>query len=179
MELLIAVSIFSVISIAIYSTFASGLMVLRRANNIDIARQRLLLKQERIARELRQMPACRKPLFYASAFMISFPYLSDHTPCRMTYYFDGSRKALMRAVEKIEDITDSEGQIERGVKTKESTFFVDDIEDFRLEYLYLDDHTHGYCWTDEWPYDYKPIAVKIIITDDKQEYVKTIFLPVS
>ncbi|MDD5504830.1 MAG: prepilin-type N-terminal cleavage/methylation domain-containing protein [Candidatus Omnitrophica bacterium] len=177
-ELLIAVSIFSVISVAIYSTFSSGLMVLRRANNIDTSRQRLLLKTERIARELRQMPAFRKPLSGGLAFMVSFPYLSDHMPCRVTYFFDDSRKALMRAVEKIEDITDSKGQIEREVKTKESTVFIDSLEGFRLEYFYLDEQTREYYWRDEWPDGHMPVAVKMIITDREQEYVKTIILPV-
>ena len=95
-ELLIAVSIFSVVSIAIYSTFSSGSSVLRRIKNIDLAQQKILLKAERFSRQLREQPDCRKKLFLGAKSKISFAGNLNYFPSRITYYFDGPSLCLMR-----------------------------------------------------------------------------------
>ena len=116
-ELLIAVSIFSVVSIAIYATFSSGASVLRRVKNIDLVQQTMLLKIERFSRELRELPGCRKQLFSGIKTKISFPGNSDYIPCRITYYFDSSSFCLMRVVDKLSQIITPEGKIDTQFKS--------------------------------------------------------------
>lgn len=175
-ELLIAVSIFSVASIAIYSTFSSGTSVLRRVKNIDFTHQRILLKAERFSRELRELPGCRKQLFLGVKTKISFPGNLDYIPCRITYYFDSSSFYLMRVVDKLSQIITPEGKVDAQFKSK-PTVFLSKIKEVKFSYLNLDPVKNEYKWIDEWRQDYLPAAVKLTVTSQIQEYVWTIFLP--
>jgi prepilin-type N-terminal cleavage/methylation domain-containing protein len=178
-ELLIAVSIFSVVSIAIYSTFNSGITVFRRVKNIDFTRQRILLKGERLARELRQQQLNRKPLFIGAKARISFASLSDYAPCRVTYYFDNLNNSLMRAVESMPEIITSTGAIDPDIKAKDKSAFLKNVKEVQFAYLFLDLQKNEYVWLEEWPYEYLPIAVNITIVDEEEKYVKTVFLPTA
>ncbi len=175
-ELLIAVSIFSVVSIAIYSTFSSGASVLRRLNNIDFIQQRILLKSERFSRELRELPGCRKQLFSGSKTKISFPGNSDDIPSRITYYFDNSSLCLMRVVDKLSQIITPEGKVDARFKSKPAVF-LSKIKEVKFSYLNLDLIKNEYNWIDEWTQDYLPAAVKLAVTSQTGEYVSTVFLP--
>jgi len=175
-ELLIAVSLFSVASIAIYSTFSSGASVLRRVKNIDFIQQKILLKTERFSRELRELTACRKQLFLGTKTKISFPGNSDYVPCRITYYFDNSSLCLMRAADKLSQIITPEGKVDAQLKSKPAVF-LSKIKEVKFTYLNLDSVKNEYNWKDEWPQDYLPAAVKLTITSQTQEYASTIFLP--
>lgn len=176
MELLIAVSIFSVVSIAIYSTFSSGLSVLRRVKYIDFKQQKILLKQERFSRELRESCQCRKPLFLGNKMKISFCGIVDYVPSRITYYFDNASGSLMRNSDRLMDIITSEGSVEPELKSK-PTVFVSGIKGARFLYLYLDLKKKTYSWSEEWTEISLPIAVKMIISTEAREYATTVFLP--
>lgn len=175
-ELLIALSIFSVVSIAIYSTFSSGTSVLRRLKNVDFTQQRILLKAERFSRELRGFPGCRKQLFEGMKTKISFPGNSDYIPCRITYYFDGPSFCLMRVVDKLSQIITPEGKVDAQFKSK-PTVFLSKIKEVKFSYLNLDPIKKEDGWIDEWKQDYLPVAVKLSITSQTQEYAWTVFLP--
>jgi prepilin-type N-terminal cleavage/methylation domain-containing protein len=175
-ELLIAVSIFSVVSIAIYSTFSSGASVLRRVKNIDLSQQKILLKTEKLARELREQPGYHKQLFWGTKISISFPGSLDYFPCRVTYYFDSSSLCLMRVVDKLNDILTPEGKIDLELKSKPSVF-LSRVKGIKFAYFYLDSKKNEYFWSEEWREDNLPVAVKFIITSQNQEYAATVFLP--
>ncbi|MDD5108527.1 MAG: prepilin-type N-terminal cleavage/methylation domain-containing protein [Candidatus Omnitrophica bacterium] len=178
-ELLIAVAIFSVVSIAIFSTFSSGAAVLRRVKTIDFSRQKTLLKIERFSRELRILPDCRKHLFLGAKTKISFPGNVDYIPCRITYYFDSSALCLMRVVDKLSEIITSEGKVEAEFKSKPEVF-LSNVKGIKLRYFKKPDiNKNEYIWMDEWNQNYLPMpgAIELTINTDDQEYVSTIFLP--
>lgn len=177
-ELLIAVSIFSVVSIAIYSTFSSGNAVLRRVKNIDLGQQKVLLKMERFSRQLREQAVYKKNLFSGAKTKISFGANSDYFPCRTTYYYDGASLCLMRVVDKLNEIITAEGKIDPEFKSKPQVF-ISGIKEVSFLYLYLDLKENKYAWKDEWLQDYLPFAVKLTVTGQNQEYVTTIFLPTT
>ncbi|MCX5698127.1 MAG: prepilin-type N-terminal cleavage/methylation domain-containing protein [Candidatus Omnitrophica bacterium] len=175
-ELLIAVGIFSVVSIAIYSTFSSGAAVLRRIKNTDLTQQRILLKTERLSRELRQQPACRKQLFQGDKTKISFCANLDNFPHRLTYYFDSSALALKRVADKLDAIIDEGGNLDPELHSP-AVIFLPKVKEASFSYLYLDLTKDAYLWTDQWQQDYLPLAVKFIILTDQQKYESTVYLP--
>jgi prepilin-type N-terminal cleavage/methylation domain-containing protein len=175
-ELLIAVTIFSVVSIAIYSTFSSGAAVLHRVKNIDLGQQKILLKTEKLARELREQPGYRKQLFWGTKTSLSFPASLNYAPCRITYYFNSSSLCLMRVVDELNDILTTEGRVDTEFKSKPSVF-LSKVNGVKFTYLYLDPKKNEYYWAEEWSGEYLPIAVKFIITSQNQEYASTVFLP--
>jgi len=175
-ELLIAVAIFSVVSIAIYATFSSGMSVLRRLKNIDLTQQKILLKTERFSRELREQPACRKQLFQGDKNKISFCANIDYFPYRLTYYFDSSTNALKRVADKLNEIIKEDGSLDPEFHSP-SVIFISKVKEVRFSYLYLDLTKDTYLWTDEWKEDYLPYAVKFIIFSEEQNYESTVYLP--
>ena len=177
-ELLIALSIFAVVSIAIYSTFNSGMTVLRRVRNIDLAQQNVLLKEERFAKELRQQVVLRKPLFSGAKDRISFGAIVDNTPGRLTYLFDSSAQALTRSFDALVGIIDSEGKVDPGLKSKPA-LFLSKVREIKFSYLYLDLTKNAYTWTEEWKEGFLPLAVKLNISTEKQNYATTVFIPAA
>jgi prepilin-type N-terminal cleavage/methylation domain-containing protein len=175
-ELLIAVAIFSVVSIAIYATFSSGLAVSRRLKNTDLSQQRILLKTERFSRELRQQPACRKQLFQGDKTKVSFCANIDNYPYRLTYYFDRLSNTLKRVADKLDEIIDEGGNLNPEFHSP-AVIFLPKIKEVKFSYLYLDLSKNAYLWTEQWANDYLPLAVKFIISDEKQKYESTVYLP--
>jgi len=174
-ELLIAVSIFSVVSIAIYATFSSGASVLRRVKDVDLVQQRVLLKIERLSRELREIPACRKQLFLGSKSKITFAGISDYFPSRIAYYFESESSSLMRVVDRLDLIITLEDKVDLELKAK-PVIFLSKLKEVRFEYLKLDLLKNIYMWMPQWQQDYLPLAVKITVVTKTQEYVSTVFL---
>jgi prepilin-type N-terminal cleavage/methylation domain-containing protein len=177
-ELLIAVSIFAVVSIAIYSTFSSGAAVLRRVKNTDFTQQKILLKTERFSRELREQAVYKKNLFQGSMTKISFLANSDYIPCRITYYYDSSSLCLMRVVDKLSLIITPEGKVDPEFKSKPQVF-LSKVKKVKFAYLYLDLKKNEYSWADGWLQDNLPVAVKLTVGTGNQEYDSTIFLPTA
>lgn len=175
-ELLIAVGIFSVVSIAIYSTFFTGSAVLRRINNLDLAQQRILLKTERLSRQLRQQPASRKQLFQGDKTKISFCANIDYFPSRLTYYFDSASLTLKMAVDRLDDIIDEEGKLDPQLHSP-AKIYLTKVKEASFSYLYLDLSKNSYLWKQEWKEDFLPLAVKFIITFEKKKYESTVYLP--
>jgi prepilin-type N-terminal cleavage/methylation domain-containing protein len=177
-ELLISVAIFSVISIAVYSTFASGAKVLRKASKIDLTLQKFLLKEEKFSRELRETTACRKQLFAGKPEKLIFSGTQNELPCRITYYFDKSTQSFIREVDKLSEIIAQESEFGGELKTERSTF-LKNIENARFSYYYLDLKKNKYVWEEEYKLKDLPIAVKLIITNQGKDYVTTVFLPIA
>ncbi len=177
-ELLIAVAIFSVVSIAIYSTFSSGSAVLRRIKSVDLAQQGILLKTERLSRELREQPACRKKLFQGDKTKVSFCANINYLPCRLTYYFDSQALSLKRVADKLNEIIDEEGKLDSKLHSP-ATIYLAKVKEVRFSYLYLDLAKNAYVWTEEWQQEYLPQAVKFIIFTEKQKYESTVYLPTA
>jgi type II secretory pathway pseudopilin PulG len=176
-ELLISVGIFSVISIAVFSTFSSGLKVLRKTKMVDLARQKIFLKEERFSRELRESGPCRKKLFSGKSAKISFSGTQNYLPCRITYYFDETTQSILREVDKLSDIIAAERD-ETDLKPQRSVFMAK-VESAQFSYLFLDLKKNSYIWKEEWKQDYLPVAVKLVILSQGNNYATTVFLPTA
>ncbi|PIQ90051.1 MAG: hypothetical protein COV71_06550 [Candidatus Omnitrophica bacterium CG11_big_fil_rev_8_21_14_0_20_41_12] len=175
-ELLIAVGIFSVVSIAIYSAFFTGSAVLRRINNFDLGQQKILLKTERLSRELREQCACRKQLFQGDKTRISFCANIDYFPSRLTYYFDSASLTIKRVADRLNDIIDEDGKLDPELHAP-AKFYLTKVKEVSFSYLYLDLSKNLYLWKQEWKEDALPLAVKFIITGKNKKYESTVYLP--
>jgi len=176
-ELLISVGIFSVVSIAVFSTFSSGLKVLRKTKTVDLARQKILLKEERFSRELRESGPCRKKLFSGKSAKISFSGTQNYLPCRITYYFDETTQSILREVDKLSEIIAAEKD-GTDLNPQRSVFMVK-VESAQFSYLFLDLKKNSYIWKEEWKQDYLPVAVRLVILSQGNNYATTVFLPTA
>jgi prepilin-type N-terminal cleavage/methylation domain-containing protein len=175
-ELLIAVSIFSVVSIAIYATFSSGATVLKRVKNIDLQQQMILLKTEKLSRQLRQQSACSKLLFQGQSDKISFCENIDDYPYRVTYYFNSQAKALLQVADRLDEIIEETGKLDPELHGR-PMIFLSKVTDMQFSYLYLDVVKNEYLWAQEWKKSMPPVAVKFVIFRQQEKYESTVYLP--
>jgi hypothetical protein len=167
-----------VVSVAIYSTFSSGTQVLRKVKNIDLTQQTMFLKEERFAKELRQSVVLRKPLFLGAADKLIFGAVIDDKPGRMCYYYDKDTQAILRVFDFLGEIITDEGKVDPKLKSKPSVF-LPKVKEIKFSYLYLDLVKKEHIWVQEWKESFLPLAVKLEIVTEKQNYATTVFLPTA
>jgi len=176
-ELLITSAIFSVVSIAIYATFNSGMSVWRRAKDANGQQQKFMLKAEKFSRELRQTFTFKDIVFKATNNKIQFPSVIDSDISRITYFFDEQQKALLRGSDKLSDIL-AAAEEKKQIETKLSPY-LSDIDNMNFSYLIFDLQKNAYAWKDDWQQVTLPIAVKVSITAKNKTYVTTIIIPTA
>lgn len=157
-ELLIAVTIFSVIAVSVYSVFSTGVRLWDRANPMIEANQSVRFFLNSLSSDLknsvRYLPDGAN--FEGGSKAVSFMALvsgqggpTSHGTelARISYYYDASRKAIMRSAATL-----SEGFSPDLAKTSE-ILDMPDGPSFSLEYCYkrpISPTTYEYDWKDEW-----------------------------
>ncbi len=198
-ELIIAVTIFSIIAVSIYSVFRAGIRLWSRTNPIIQANQSTRYFFNTISTDLKNSVSYnaispglktfassdeKSANFEGEEQKISFMTLVDvsagsalpHTElARVIYSFDRSKKTVKRAV-----ATKAEGLSEDYAKAAEILNDID-VEDFGFEYCYKVVYSmteYGYEWKDRWSDEDRdkgkiPRGVRVKV----RTYGKTIFIP--
>ncbi|OGX19102.1 MAG: hypothetical protein A3K83_01905 [Omnitrophica WOR_2 bacterium RBG_13_44_8b] len=170
-EVLLVATIFSVLSLAIYSTFASGLRLWDRIQGEALSQRKIILNMERLSSDLRQSPVFSKIGFEGTSSSISFPVLSGTGIYRSTYIFE--EKALLRKLVGFQDIL--EKKEEADVKK-----ILPDLEELKFSFGYLEQNKSEYSWKDTWDKkDGTPKIVKVELKTKDADLVKQINLPAS
>ena len=191
-ELLIAVSIFAVVAIALYSTFFAGISVWRRSGPDGSVYQDVKFAFDDIAKDLKNavyLSGDEESIFIFSgsaeeiAFITLEPTFSEEDTGRelvkVAYSFDESEGQLIR---KRADILAG-----FDVEKAEKEVLLDGLEGFTLEYCYdSGDEDAPYLWEEEWEDDEMrlPRGVKVVFlikteTAGKQplKFSEIIFVP--
>ncbi|MDP3729999.1 MAG: type II secretion system protein GspJ [Candidatus Omnitrophota bacterium] len=200
-ELIIAVTIFSIIAVSVYSVFRAGVRLWSGTNPIIQANQSTRYFFNTISKDLKNSVSYNTAAPRAKTFgssdegnanfegeeqKISFMTLVDVSTgsapphmelARVAYSFDKSMKAVKRAV-----ATKAEGLSETHAKVTEILNDIDD-EDFGFEYCYrlgASPTDYEYEWKDTWEDEDMdkgriPRGVKV----SAGKYNKTIFIPMG
>lgn len=174
-ELLITVAIFSIVSVAVYATFNSGMSVWRRAKDTNAQQRKFILRIEKLSRELRQSFNFNDIAFSAGKNKIQFPSVIDSDICRIIYSYDENKKILFRSLDKLADIL---AQEKKELEPKFSAYLVD-VEGLSFSYLSFDLSKKAYIWNEEWQQNNLPVAVKLSLTVKQKTYVTTIVIPTA
>jgi prepilin-type N-terminal cleavage/methylation domain-containing protein len=176
-EVLIASTIFAVISIAVYGTFNSGMNIWRRAENFNLEGRKRLLKLEKINRELRNTFVFRKQELYFNGdkSRIEIPVIADSEINKVTYRFDPAKKTLFRSSTTLADIAAAKEKKET-ITSREAPY-ISDVDGVTYSYFYFDLQKAAYAWRDDWQQEILPLAVKINITFINETYTASIFIP--
>ena len=174
-ELMITATIFSVVSIAIYATFNSGMSVWRRAKDNNAKQHKFMLRAEKLSRELRQTFIFKDIAFKAKNNEIQFPSVIDADICRITYFFDENQKMLLRGSDKLADII---AAMEENKQVETKLFsYLSDVNSVNFSYLVFDLQKNAYVWKEDWQQTTLPIAVKLSIIAKDKTYATTIIIP--
>ena len=156
-ELLIALSIFAVIAVTMYSTFFAGISVWKRSGDNSGIYQDIRVSFDDIARDLKNMIYFTKDEESAYAFVgmpqkVIFMTLDEYATesmeagkevVKVSYSFDDAKGELIKERSDISAGFD----IEKAVKET----LLKNVEDFKFEYCYHSgDEEEPYLWQEEW-----------------------------
>ncbi len=179
-ELLLSLAIFSIISVAVYSTFAGGVLAWRRAQDFSSTTQTTRLILEKIAGDLRTVVKIKGSEFIGGSKKLSFLVLRRGPAAseirRITYEVE--RDALFRLDESyVEGLQEDH---------REPDLMTSPIAG--LEFQYVSRGEEGetdWDWSDVWEESEGiPVGVKIILTmPGRQEveiqFAKVVFMPLG
>jgi prepilin-type N-terminal cleavage/methylation domain-containing protein len=181
-ELMVSLTIFSVVALAIYSAFASGVGAWRSAREFSSTYQTARLVLDDMARELTNALTLSGSDFVGEAQRLSFLTVrrppdvngrpADPRITRVTYEVRRDRASATYSLARVE-ATQADGS-----PGEETELVVSPIS--RLEFLYThkDDRGQIVPWKDAWQVsDALPLGVKIILVVGETRFTKLVFIP--
>jgi prepilin-type N-terminal cleavage/methylation domain-containing protein len=172
-ELLVVVTLYSILSLAVYATFASGMRLWRRIQDTSLLQRKASLGLEKFSQEARQALDFSKIGFTGKSNEISFPFLSGEEILKITYFFD--QNALLRKQESFKDILEKKEQAT--IKT-----LLSGLEDLKFSFAYQEVGKTEYSWKDVWDKDKEkgiPAIVKMELKTKDANFTKTVIIPAS
>lgn len=174
-EMLMVVTIMSLIATGVASSFLSGMRLWGRVRHQDAAYTAALLALEAIAKELRQSVELASVRVEGKAQELSFPSVNGTSVVKVTYAYDPRTKRLWRKQVELREIIEETLQphvIEGPVLLADGltmTFAAPDTQE-----------TEGSEWRNEWkPEDGLPVAIRFEIRLHDDTITKTVFLPIA
>lgn len=158
MEMLIVCVILSVVSLAIYSTFSSGLRIWKRVDG-GIEDEEMVLFCERFGEDLQGTVMVRDIVFTGTDVKIEIPVvlngrrMGKRAPGRVTYVFDQEKESVRRGQADYSDIYTGKTGSEREVFGK--------VTQAKFSYYRYDKDKKRYEWQDAWPAGDPPLAVRV------------------
>jgi len=174
-ELLIVVTIFSLLSLAVYTTFSSGMLIWRRIQYTGILQRRAFLGLERISQDLRQALNFSKIGFSGKINEVSFPFLSaENEILRVSYFLEA--ETVYRKQENFKDIIEEKDN-------PKIRSMLSGIDDLKFSFAYQEDGKKEYTWKDTWGKEEDipgiPKAIKMELKTKDANFTKTVTIPTS
>lgn len=179
-EMLVVVSMVSVISLAIYATLSGGLRIWQRVN-LNTPAEDIVIFFEKITSDLRNAVKFSSLSFFGEednfefVSLIHSHRLDKKTIGKTAYSLDAFSGVLKRYEKDIAHIFKEETGISYNA--------IGGVEAVRFQYYYYDEENDYYLWEDEWLGDGIPLAVRIelmVKTENASEkFTKTVSIPVG
>lgn len=179
-ELLITMTILSVISLAIYASLNSGLKIWKRINQ-QMAHEDLDIFFDRFGHDLRNCARFTGLTFTGTQERVEFPTilpsprLGGDVIGRVSYAYDPQSKTLVRVQQDFSQIYSGE----------ESSKIqpVPDLGSVKFRYYVYDKQTKEYSWREDFLEEDFPLAVRIELESgdgpQAQSFTRTVSIPVS
>jgi len=174
-EVIIAIGILSIMGLAVYSIFASGMKVWRRVETLDISQRKAFLALEKVAGELRCSLDFPDIGFNGEEDQLSFPLLVDKDIAKIIFVFDSYEKAIFRQETTYQDIIDEE-EVEPISKKILSL-----VTDLKFSYYFFNEEAEEYQYKDSWSSedDGIPLRIRIELTIQDETFNKVVWIPIS
>ena len=179
-ELIIVVSILSVVSLAIYATFNNGMKIWQRVNR-QLPEEELDIFFEEFTRDLRNCLKFAVIGFLGREDRLEFATLTGsaglkgRTVGQVSYLYEPAREMLIRRQRDYSQVySDAEGKAEDGVRN---------IKSVRFKYYFYSKEKNEYYWQEESLTGAIPLAVRIELEleDEKQlsKFARTVTIPIG
>lgn len=192
-ELLIALSIFAVVAVTLYSTFSAGLSVWKRSGDTSDSYQDIRVVLDDMARDFKDM------IYFSKDKESMFVFSGMPKEITLMTLEEGATEKLepnrevVRVAYSFDDVkgelTGQEADITLGfdVNEAEKDILLKGLEDFKFEYCYYSgDEDEPYLWEEEWKDENMQIPRGIRITvfpkngknaKDTSKITRIIFIP--
>jgi prepilin-type N-terminal cleavage/methylation domain-containing protein len=181
-EVLVSLTIFSVIALAVYSTFAAGVGAWRRAQEFSATYQTARLVLDDMAQELTNAVSLAGTDFVGEPQRISLltvrrhPYAqgrpADPRITRVTYEVRRDRASATYSLARVE------ASAVPGSREGETEVVVSPISRLEFQYTHRDDKGQIVPWKDAWRVsDAVPLGVKIVLVVGETRFTKLVFIP--
>ena len=183
LELLITTSLIALMGLAIYSTFARGVMVWERGSKTDVVEQEAMFSLQSLAKELKNSFKFSGIKFSGTKDGVFFPTYVNTARVgeapkweigRVSYFYDSSKKSFFCREASYVDLFQDDLP-----KAREIVAQVNDLE---INYYFFDAIAKTYKWKNSWSgKETFPLGVRIVLTigsgEEGKEFVKTVYLP--
>lgn len=178
-EVLIVTLILSIISLAIFSTFANGLKIYNRINS-EFTFEDLVIFCDRFGQDLRNCLNYTGISFSGKddemefAGILNSPRMQKRTVGRIKYVFDPAKESITRLVN---DYSSVYSQEEEPIRHS-----LDKVKSCVFSYYYFDNQTREFSWLAEWRKDAIPVAVRMELEfkdNPKDKLTRTFNIPVG
>lgn len=172
-ELFVVIAIFALLSLAVYATFASGMRMYKRINEITLQQRKVLLGLERFSQETRQVLDFIEIGFTGKSQEISFPVLVNDEINKVTYILE--EDVLIRKQENFRNILEEKEQVK-------SKALIPDIGDLKFKFAYKEADKEKFSWKDTWNQeeDGMPTIIKLELKPkDNEPVIKSVIIPLQ
>jgi len=182
-EVLTALSVFSLVAVAIYSVFSTGIAAREKGESASSLCQDARIALDRMSKELRNTAGVSLYRFVGSPDMISFPTLEERRGhleiCYVTYYLETKEGNGSKTLRRTEE-TPVEGK-------SEPRDIASSVAEVKLTYRYKAADTGSYEWCDSWDSSLQasyPLDVRISLTLTEHDghqipFTKTVHIPID
>lgn len=171
-ELFVVIAISSLLSIAVYASFASGMKMWGRVNEITLSQRKTLLGLERFQQDIRQVLNFPYIGFSGKNNEITIPRLENDEVAVVTYLFEEG--TLLRKVQSYKDILAKNEQVT-------TRTIIPDLQDLKLSYGFIESGKKDYTWKDEWLKEegIPPVVRLELKTKDNNLFNRLILIPIT
>lgn len=171
-ELLIVVTIFSILSLAVYATFTSGMRLWKRIDDLSLIQRKALLRLEKISQDLRQALDFPKIGISGKSNELSFPLLSyDNQLIKVSYFLEDD--SLWRGQQTYQDILEEK-------EPPAARSLLSGVEELKFSFIFKEEDKTDYSVKDTWAKEEgAPAAIKIELTIKEETFTKTINIPIA
>lgn len=180
-EVLVVLTIFSVIILAVYGVSRGALELYRRSRDFDLKERKIVLSLERLASDLRRaIPLDRLDSdlldewhFEGKSKELSFVAFDKNGLCRFSYLFVGDEDTSLKLRLMQRYVTEEDIQLERDLADGIKRGSLNKL----FQYLRYDSLGDSYEWVDAWDEEEGlPKAVKVEVSYEEQIFTKKIFI---
>jgi prepilin-type N-terminal cleavage/methylation domain-containing protein len=179
-ELLIVSALLSIVALATYATFTSGIKIWQRVNT-PVLEEDVNIFFDEFSLDLRNSFKFHGIGFIGKKDKLAFPTLvnssrlNKRTVGKVIYFYEPMTETLNKDKRDFAQVYEDE----RGIITQ----LLNNIISLRFQYYLYDKEQKEYFWLDEWSNEELPFAVRVNIEFNdgiqKRSFTKTVAIPTS
>lgn len=175
LELILVSSLIPILSLAIYSTFSSGLKIYQKINN-NLPLEEINIFLNNFYKDIKNTFYFKDIIFQGDkekielASLVYNPYFKTKTIGKIIYLYEPNRKRLIR-----KELIYGQDDLDKATNLK----ILDNISNLSFKYYYYLEEKKDYFWMDDTFYGKIPLAVRIEFIFNDKIFLYSVSIPIA